>query len=71
MEQLWNKLQIAFRNGSISKQDAILYKKWEKALKFLSEDPNREDFTIIGLDPHPESSKNGAYDRVELSKLPK
>lgn len=33
--------------------------------------PNREDITIIGLDLHPESSKNGAYDRVELSKLPK
>lgn len=33
--------------------------------------PNREDITIIGLDPHPERSKNGAYDRVELSKLPK
>ena len=113
MEQLWNKLQIAFRNGSISKQDDILYKKWGKALKFLSEDPkypglhthsisslserygmkvlesylennnsearrmfwvygpNREDITIIGLDPHPESSKDGVYDRVELSKLPK
>lgn len=24
--------------------------------------PNREDITIIGLDPHSESSKNGAYD---------
>lgn len=33
--------------------------------------PNREDITIIGLDPHTESSKNGAYDRVELSELPK
>lgn len=113
MAELWQKLQTAYRNGSISKKDAILYKKWGKALKFLSEDPkypglntheisslsdrygmkvwqsylenknsnakrmfwvygpNREDITIIGLDPHPESSKNGAYDRVELSNLSK
>ena len=33
--------------------------------------PDREDITIIGLDPHPESKKNGAYDRIKLSNLPK
>ncbi|MCT7870390.1 hypothetical protein SD915_09135 [Lactobacillus crispatus] len=33
--------------------------------------PDRKDTTIIGLDPYPESYKNGAYDRVELSDLPK
>ncbi len=33
--------------------------------------PNRRYITIIGLDPHPESRKNGAYNRVELSNLPK
>lgn len=32
---------------------------------------NRKDITIIRLDPHPESSKNGAYNRIELSNLPK
>jgi hypothetical protein len=25
--------------------------------------------TIIGLEPHPEDKKNGAYDRVNLSDL--
>ena len=27
------------------------------------------DFTIIGLEPHPEDKKNGAYDRISLSDL--
>lgn len=31
--------------------------------------PNRRDITIIELDPHSESRKNGAYNRVELSKF--
>lgn len=31
--------------------------------------PNKEDITIIGLEPHPEDSKNGAYDRIILSEL--
>ena len=29
--------------------------------------PNKSDITIIGLEPHPEDKKNGAYDRVILS----
>ena len=33
--------------------------------------PDKQDITIIGLDPHPESKKNGAYNRIELSDLPK
>lgn len=32
--------------------------------------PNQKDLTIIGLEPHPEDSKNGAYDRISLSELP-
>lgn len=28
MEELWNKLQSSFRNGTINKQDKILYQKW-------------------------------------------
>lgn len=112
MDELWRRLQVAYRNGSISKRDAILYKKWGKALKLLSTNPrypglrthaisslsnkygmkvwqsylenknskarrmfwiygpNQGDITIIGLDPHPEANKNGAYDRIELSDLP-
>lgn len=29
--------------------------------------PNQNEITIIGLEPHPEDSKNGAYDRITLS----
>lgn len=32
--------------------------------------PDQKDITIIGLEPHPEDSKNGAYDRINLSELP-
>lgn len=32
--------------------------------------PNQKDITIIGLEPHPEDSKNGAYNRIDLSELP-
>ena len=29
----------------------------------------QKDITVIGLEPHPEDKKNGAYDRVTLSEL--
>ena len=31
--------------------------------------PDRQEITIIGLEPHPENTKNGAYGRIKLSKL--
>lgn len=31
--------------------------------------PNHQEITIIGLEPHPEDKKNGAYDRIPLSDL--
>lgn len=31
--------------------------------------PNQKEITIIGLEPHPEDKKNGAYDRVSLSDM--
>ena len=31
--------------------------------------PDQKDITIIGLEPHPEDKKNGAYDRILLSDL--
>lgn len=40
MANLWKKLQICYRNGTISKKDAELYKKWGNALKKLSNDPH-------------------------------
>ena len=112
MEELWNKLQTEYRIGKISKNDAIIFKKWGKALKLLSENPrhpslkthdievlserygervwqsylenktsgamrmywvygpDQKSITIIGLEPHPEDKKNGAYERITLSDLP-
>jgi hypothetical protein len=32
--------------------------------------PERQQITVIGLEPHPEDSKNAAYRRVKLSALP-
>ena len=32
--------------------------------------PDQESITIIGLEPHPEDKKNGAYTRITLSELP-
>ena len=111
MEELWNSLQTKFKDGTISKNDEELYKKWGKALKLLSQDPfypslqtheiesltkraglkvwqsylennvsramrmywvygpERQDITIVALEPHPEDAKNGAYDRIKLSDL--
>lgn len=31
--------------------------------------PNSNEITIIGLEPHPEDSKNGAYERIVLSNI--
>lgn len=39
MEALWNYYQTQYREGTLSKHDSRIYKKWGKALKFLSEDP--------------------------------
>ena len=33
--------------------------------------PEQRDVTIIGLEPHPEDKKNGAYDRIKLSDVEK
>jgi hypothetical protein len=32
--------------------------------------PDQQSITVIGLEPHPEDKKNGAYDRIDLSNLP-
>ena len=106
MAELWKRLQTSYRDGTINKKDAELYKKWGSALKKLAMDPfypslksheieplskrygikvwqsylenkksgarrmfwvygpDKKDITIIGLEPHPEDAKNGAYDRI-------
>ena len=111
MLALWNDLQSRYRKGTLKKTEEVLYRKWGRALKKLSEDPfypglqtheieplskrygikvwhsylenrtsramrmywvydpNPKVITIIGLEPHPEDKKNGAYGRVTLSDL--
>jgi len=32
--------------------------------------PDQKAITIIGLEPHPEDKKNGAYAKVSLSDIP-
>ena len=32
--------------------------------------PYQRAITIIGLEPHPEDKKNGAYDKVSLADMP-
>lgn len=31
--------------------------------------PDKQEITIIGLEPHPEDEKKGAYDRIALSDI--
>lgn len=32
--------------------------------------PDKKEITIIGIEPHPEDKKRGAYERIKLSDLP-
>lgn len=50
---------------------SYLENKTSKAMRmFWVYGPDKKDITIIGLDPHPESKKNGAYKRIRLSNMP-
>ena len=55
------------------------FKVWQSYLEnntsaarrmFWAYGPGRQEITILGLEPHPEDGKNGAYDRIKLSELP-
>ncbi len=37
---------------------------------FWTYGPNRKEITILGMEPHPEDKKRGAYKRIKLSDLP-
>ena len=111
MKELWDTLEKEHKDGSISKNDEELYKKWGSAMKKLSHNPahpslatheievltrrygvrvwqsylenktsaarrmywvygpRQGQITDIGLEPHPEDAKNGAYDRIKLSDM--
>ena len=38
---------------------------------FWAYGPARGEITILGIEPHPEDAKRGAYERVRLSAMPK
>ena len=37
---------------------------------FWAYGPDKLDITILGIEPHPEDQKHGAYQRIKLSALP-
>jgi hypothetical protein len=36
---------------------------------FWAYGPDREDITVLAIEPHPEDQKHGAYQRIKLSSL--
>jgi hypothetical protein len=36
---------------------------------FWAYGPNRGEITVLGIEPHPEDAKHGAYERVKLSRM--
>lgn len=51
MLELWTKLQQEYRLGIINKNDAILYKKWGKALRILSSSPDYPGLRTHEIEP--------------------
>lgn len=51
MMELWENLQMQYRDGKIKKSDERLYKKWGKALKLLSENPNHPGLNTHDIEP--------------------
>lgn len=37
---------------------------------FWAYGPDRLQITLLGIEPHPEDAKRGAYERIKLSELP-
>jgi hypothetical protein len=37
---------------------------------FWTYGPGRQEITVLGIEPHPEDAKRGAYARIKLSALP-
>ena len=112
MELFWDDLLSRKKQGSLGKKEQQFFRKFAKALRFLSANPrhpglatheimpltkryqhkvfqsylenrtpsagrifwvygpDKAEITIIGLEPHPDDGKRGAYDKVRLSDLP-
>lgn len=63
--------ELTQRYGIKVWQSYLENKKSKAQRMFWVYGPNQQEITIIGLEPHPENKKNGSYDRIKLSDLPK
>ena len=112
MATLWEHLRTGGNQGTLSGEEAALYKRLAKTILFLENNPRhpglqsheieplsrrygmkvwqsylqnnspaagrifwvyapeKNDITIIGIEPHPENMKSRGYDSVKLSALP-
>jgi len=111
MKEFWDDLLEKKRKNTLNSDEEDLFKRFVKAIQFLSADPkhpglqtheieplskkyglkvwqsyldqgqharriywvygpNRKEITIVGIEPHPEDKKRGAYERIKLSRLP-
>jgi hypothetical protein len=51
MKKLWDSLIRKNKQGTLSEDEAKLYKKWSKALKFLSQNPRHRGLASHDIDP--------------------
>ena len=70
MEPLVNEIvPLSRRYGMKVWQSYLENKKSGARRMYWVYGPNKNEITVIGLEPHPEDTKNGAYDRITLSEL--
>lgn len=60
---------LSRRYGMKVWQSYLENKKSSAMRMFWVYGPGQQQITIVGLEPHPEDKKNGAYDRINLSDL--
>ena len=66
-----HEISLLSKRYGVKVWQSYLENKTSKARRmYWLYDPGQQEITIIGLEPHPEDAKNGAYDRITLSDLP-
>ena len=50
MKNLWDSLSTKYKDGSLSKDEAELFKKWIKALRFLRQNPRHRGLGSHDID---------------------
>lgn len=60
---------LSRRYGMKVWQSYLENKKSDAMRMFWVYGPKQQQITIIGLEPHPEDKKNGAYNRINLSDI--